>query len=385
MGGPRVPLGWKNLVHDKRRLALSTSGVAFAVMLILMQLGFRNALLDSQIELLRQLNCDLVLVSDAKYRLVTNEPIPRRRIYQAKAHEAIASAWPLYIEPLKLFWKDPETGNTHTIRVLGFDPDEPVFLNDDIERHRLDLRTPDTVLLDRGCRTVLGLARSGVASELEGRNVRVVGTFNLGSDFVVDGNLITSDRTFLTLTDLESSRPQLRKAELGLLRLKPGFEPDAVRQSLSAMLPSDIQVLTKQEVIDIEWNYWLAAAAVGTVFDLGVVVGFLVGFIICYQILFTELSDHLPQFATLRALGHGNGRLIGVVLSQAFFLSLFGFFPAALIGDLLYRLIARFAGLEMRLTFDILTVVFVLTVSMCMFSGLVAARKAMKTDPAEVF
>ncbi len=382
----RVPLAWKNLTHDKTRLALSTSGVAFAVLLMLMQLGFRNALLDSQVELLRQLDCDLALVSATKYRLYTKDPFPRRRLLQTLAHDAIASAYPLYMEPYAAFWKNPIDDETHPIRVLAFDPDESVFLNPDIERYRQDLKTPDTVLLDEKSKRILGPARPRIRSELARREVRVVGTFSLGTDFAVDGNLVTSDRTFLSLSANKGvSRPKLERVEIGLLKVEPGNELAEVQRSVRQGLPDDVKVLTKQELIRLERSYWLTYSPVGVIFNLGAAVSFVIGVVISYQILFTSISDHLAQFATLRAIGHTNGRLVGVVLAQAFYLSLFGFVPAAVIGRLMYFSIAEFSGLNMNMTPSLLSLVLILTIFMCMASGVLAARRAMTADPAEVY
>jgi putative ABC transport system permease protein len=382
----RVPLAWRNLTYDKTRLALSTSGVTFAVLLMLMQLGFRNALLDSQVELLRQLNCDLVLISPTKYRLYTKAPFPRRRLLQALAHDAITDAYPLYMEPLAASWRNPLDGETHPIRVLAFDPDEPVFLNPDIDRRREDLKMPDTVLLDERSKSILGPAKTGMESELASRNVRVVGTFRLGTDFAVDGNVVTSDRTFLALSKGgQASAPKLNRVEIGLLKVESGREPAAVRRSLRQQLPGDVKVLTKPELIRLERSYWLAYSPVGVIFNLAVGVSFVIGVVVSYQILFTSISDHLPQFATLRAIGHTNGRLVGVALRQAFYLALFGFVPGALVGNILYFAIAEFSGLKMQMTAHLLILVLILTISMCMLPGLLAARRAMTADPAEVY
>jgi putative ABC transport system permease protein len=381
----RVPLAWRNLTYDKNRLALCTAGVAFAVLLILLQLSFRNALLESQVEVLRQLNCDLALLSATKYRLLTRDPFPRRRLFQAMAHPGVAAAYPLYIQPDAGSWKNPVDRTLHPIRVLAFNPDEPVFLNPDIDRHLPDLKVLDEVLLDVKSRPLFGPMQAGIQTELSGRKVRVAGMFELGSDFAVDGNLVTSERTFAELFPGKPGVAILEQVDIGLLKLAPGSAPEDVRRSLESMLPPDVQVVTKSQMIGVEWNYWLINSPVGAVFNLGTAVGFIVGVVICYQILFTDLSEYLPQFATLKAMGHGNGRLVRVVLGQAFYLSLLGYFPAALIGHLICRSVATFSGLNTQLTMPLLAVVLVLALIMCIFSGVMAVRKVITADPAEVF
>ena len=81
----RVPLAWYNLVHDPRRLVRCCAGVGFAVVLMFMQYGFRNALLDSNDLLIEHFNGDLVLLSGRSNNLATNESFSRRQLVRAKS------------------------------------------------------------------------------------------------------------------------------------------------------------------------------------------------------------------------------------------------------------------------------------------------------------
>ncbi|MEM7247719.1 MAG: ABC transporter permease DevC [Acidobacteriota bacterium] len=382
----RVPLAWRNLTHDPRRLALSVAGVGFAVLLILMQLGFRNAMIDSQVEVLRRLDCDLALVSPSKYRLYTTDSFPQRRLLQALGHESVVSVSALHCESEDLFWRNPVEGNAHFMRVLAFDPDESVFLDEEIRSQQEKLKVADTVLMDRLSKELMGPVETGVETVLSGRQVRVVGTFALGTDLGVDGNLIMSDRTFLSImAESGDGRRRNDRVELGLLHLVEGADEVATQASLRDALPDDVSVLTKDELIGVEAGYWLENSAIGVVFNLGTVIGFIVGLVICYQVLFTDISDNLPQLATLRAIGHANGRVFRLVLTQAALLSLIAFVPAVVLGRLLYGVTATISGLAMRLTPQVLLLVFAMTVVMCSIAGALAARKAMAADPAEVF
>src|SRR6516164_6602967 len=94
----RVPLAWCNLVHDPARLVRCCAGVGFAVVLMFMQYGFRNALLDSSGLLIERLNADLVLVSGRSNTVVTNEGFSRRQLVRAGGVPGVRSVVPLYVE-----------------------------------------------------------------------------------------------------------------------------------------------------------------------------------------------------------------------------------------------------------------------------------------------
>jgi putative ABC transport system permease protein len=132
-------------------------------------------------------------------------------------------------------------------------------------------------------------------------------------------------------------------------------------------------------------QYWRTSTAIGAILGLGTAMGFLIGVIICYQILYTDVVDHLPQFATMKAIGYYNGVLVRVVLAQALVLALLGFVPGLVLSQVFYQGVARATGLLMRLTVPRAAFVLVLTVVMCAFAGSMAMRKVLSADPAEVF
>lgn len=382
----KVPLAWRNLTASKKRLAISTSGIVFAVLLMFMQIGFRKALLDSSVEMMSHLNGNLFLISSTKYRLLTNDSFPLRRVHQARGFPGVANAWPLYVETEAAVWKSPIDRTSHAIRVLGFDPLDNVFTLPDVTSQQRALIRPDTVLLDDRSRKFVGLAEPGTRTELSNRAIEIIGNFTLGADFAVDGNLVTSDRTFERLFGkARSASSRLSLVEIGVLRVPDAQALTTVQSGLQKVLGQDVVVLTRPEFMAFERRYWEKASPVGFVFGLGTVVGFVVGVMICYQILFTDLSDQLPQFATLKAIGYDNRYLRGVVLRQSMMLSVFGYVPALGISFLLYRVISELAGLQMRMNGTLIGLMLGLTVVMCVLSGSLAVRKVLATDPAEVF
>ncbi len=381
-----VPLAWRNLTADKRRLAVSTLGIAFAVLLMLMQLGFRNALVDSQVEILRWLKADIVLVSASKYQLNVMQPFPRRRLYQAAAVEGVASARPIYLALEEALWKSPDDRTTHRIRVVGVHPDDEIFNEKQLSDQQHKLWQPDTALVDTDCRRHIGRAFQGDSTEVTKRKIHVVGEFQLGTDFIIDGSAIVSDRTFLNLFPrYRAADPLLNRVELGLLQISPGMTTSEVVERLNRELPKDVRAVTRAEFIGVERNFWMNDSPVGLVFNLGTLVGFIVGIVICSQILFTDISEKMPQYATLKAIGYTNRYLRRVVIQQATFLALVGFLPGVAASWCGYRLIASLTGLLMRLQVGVAATVLFLTVGMCLVSGWFAVRTVLAADPADVF
>jgi putative ABC transport system permease protein len=178
----------------------------------------------------------------------------------------------------------------------------------------------------------------------------------------------------------------LSQVEIGVVRVASGADVRAVQQELQRRLgQEDVRVLTKGELIDLEQHYWATSTAIGYIFPLGMGVGLVIGVLICFQVLYSNVSSYLPQFATLKAMGFTDRFLVGVVLQQALFLALLGFVPAAALSWVLFRLISGATGLLMYLNVWRLAFVLFLTVVMCMVAGVFAVRDVLKTDPAEVF
>jgi putative ABC transport system permease protein len=384
--GTTVPLAWRNMLADKRRLLRSTGGIAFAVLLMLMQLGFRGAFIDSALEVIYSIDGDIFLTSSTKFRFGRKDPFSRRQLYAARAVEGVASARPIYAEWINSFWKNPQTLKTYAVQVLAFDPDQPVFLFPIVREHLGDLRQPDTALFDQRARQFEGFAPAGTVTELSRREIRIVGTFALGPDFTTDGTVITSDRTFLKIFSTHNlGERQLADVEIGVIKVRPGYTIKGVQRALRQALPASVVVLTKAELCDVEMAFQSSVSPVGPIFMLGTAIGFMVGMMISYQILYTDLSDQRLQYATLKAMGYGNAYLVRVVLQQSGFYALAGFLPACLLGACLYQLIGGLALLPLRMTFGIVAGTLALTAAMCLLSGVLAARGVLDADPAEVF
>ena len=295
----------------------------------------------------------------------------------------VASARPLYADWFNFFWKNPIDGKVFLVRAFGFDPDAPVFSFADVNASRDKLKEPNTVLVDRRARRFLGMDSAATDAELNGTKVKIVGGFALGPDFQSDGTVIMSDRSFASLLRGPAGNPS--EIDLGVIKIGSGNNSGAIQQALRKALPETISVFTKPELIEFERNFQADVSSAGPIFAMGTIVGFVVGMLISYQVTYTDLSDQLPQYATLKAIGYRSGYLLRVVLEQAAFNALAGWIPAWLLSIGLYYVIGRVALLPLQMGVNVTLVSLGLTLGMCLISAMLAVKRVIQADPAEVF
>ncbi len=307
----RTPLGWMQLRHKPLRLAVALLGISFAVLLIMMQLGFRAALFESAVRFHERLNYDIALFSPDSVFIVRPQPFSIRRLYQALGDEAVTDISPVYIFPA--VWKNPWNNARRSLSAYGFNPEDELLDADGFSEHRHLLKQQDVVLFDAASRPEFGpvaetiTAGNRVITEINDREVEVVGLFRMGTSFGIDGSIMTSTDNWLRLFPA-SPRNEI---QLGLIRLREGADPNRVRNRLREYLPKDVLVMTKADFVERERNYWDTATPIGYIFAFGAIMGFVVGAIIVYQILFADVSEHLNEYATLRALGVSEPFCIG--------------------------------------------------------------------------
>jgi putative ABC transport system permease protein len=359
------------------------AGVTFAVLLMFMNLGFLGALVSTTTNFYDQFNGDLFLISPQSLEISSTKAFPRQRLYQAAGIEGVQQAMPLYAE--YALWKNPETSLSRALFVYAFNPSDPVFLMPELDtlEKRQALQQPNSAFIDRRSRPEFGPQTVGLETEADRRRITIVGQYDLGGGFAADGTLIMSDQNFRRYF-----APQpLDQISLGLVLLEPGANPQRVKAALQEQLPADVEVYTKPEIIRKESQFWIQTTSIGFIFGLGVLVSFVVGTVIVYQILYTDIRDHLREYATLKAIGYSGGYLFKTVIQEAILLALMGYVPGLILALGLYELAynATAGTLPMRMTLFRVIFVFTLTMLMCGLSGLISVRKAVTADPAEVF
>jgi len=388
LGGERrpvgfVPLAWRNLLANKPRLLRSSGGIGFAVLLMLMQLGFERAFFNASLEVIRLLDGDIFLQRASKYRFATKDPFPAQDLGAARAVPGIASASPLYADWHHLFWRNPTDDKNFLVRVFAFDPDQPVLSLPQLEGSLKDLSDLDTGVVDRRARRFLGMDPQPATAELNGSKIKIIGSFALGPDFENDGTVVIGDRTFAEL--LPGPRGGSPDVELGVIKLTPGSDPTTVQRAIAAAVPTDVAVLTKAQLLELERKFQADVSSAGPIFAMGTLVGFIVGMLISYQIIYTDVSEQQPQYATMKAMGYRTRYLVQVVLEQATLSALAGWVPAVLISILLFRIVGEVALLPLHMTVELALLSLLLTLAMCLVSAVLAVRRVISADPAEVF
>ena len=381
----KIPLAWLLLTRQPLRLLVAIAGICFAGILMFMQLGFRDGLFDASVTVHKLFDADLVLVSPRSMSSISMSGFPRRRLVQAMAHKDVIGTTPVNWN--FLLWRNPQTLSTRAILALGFEPGSPLLIDPNFAEKAQSLKNSGRVLFDDLSRQEFGPVPEWfsegriVETEVAGKRVRVAGLVSLGPSFGADGNLITSRETFLKL--LPSTPPG--SIEIGLVRLSAEADHAKVLRSLAASLPNDVKVLTRQEFIDFEKNYWRTSTSIGFIFTLGAAMGFVVGCVIVYQILYSDVSDHLAEYATLMAMGYRLRTLFGVVAREGIFLAVLGYVPAYLSGQALYALVRSSTKLPVAMDPQRTFLVFFLILFMCMASASVAMRRLVDADPADIF
>jgi putative ABC transport system permease protein len=379
-------LAWRQLFFQRARLLAAVAGIVFAVVLIMVQLGFQDALYQSATLHYDHMTADIVLLSPQYEAIMyNNSGFPSQRLNQAYAVDGVASTLAVYGSFVA--WKNPWTRHERTMYMFGFDPVPGFFDLGPIKDPGPLLRPDDTVIFDELSRKEYGdvpsAFRAGkrVVTEMVGRRVEVVGLFDAGTSFGIDGAVVMSDANFFRL--MPGRSPEV--VNFGLIKVKPGFDPDKVRARLAKALPNDVRVLTHSQLDAAEREFWSSNTPIGFIFALGVFLGLVVGIIVVYQILYTDVSDHLQEYATLKAIGYKDSFLFAIIIYESVMLSVFGYIPGFFISLLIYHVARDATFLPLLMTAERGVVVYLLTLGMCVASGALALRRLRKADPAEIF
>ncbi|NES85481.1 MAG: FtsX-like permease family protein [Moorea sp. SIO2B7] len=382
----KIPLAWLQLTRNKIRLLVALMGIAFAAILIFMQLAFLDSLYDSQTALHQRLKADLVLINSKMKTLASTRDFPRQYLYRTLNFPEVASI--NYIHHGQFRLRYGKGGGGKGIVTLGINPANSPFEIPGFERIALQLNAIGTVIFDRNSDqkeygNIANELAEGepISAELRGQKVWIAGMVDFaGASFADDGNLITSVATFLRIDPSKSSDG----ITIGIINLKQNVELSGAIEKLRTQLPTHLLLMTKQEFIDYEKHYWVTSAPIGFVFSMGVFVGFFVGVIIVYQILYSEVSEHLSDYAVLKARGFKHRYFLGVLFQEALLLAIMGYIPGLAITLGLYEITRNATALPMYMTFKRVIFVLLLTIIMCFTSGVISMNKLKEADPADL-
>ena len=381
----RTPLGWLQLSRHKGRFLVALSGIAFADILMFMQLGFQSSLFESNTKLNRAILADIVLISSQAKSTQNLSTFPRNRLFEASDVPGVKAAEPMYVGMVS--WRNPQTRKKVQVQAIGFNPEIPA-LNIPEANTQLDkIQLPDSFLFDKAARgeydEVYAKVEAGeeVSTEVGRRTITVNGLFKFGASFAADGILLSSDNNYLRLFPNQKAS----SVNIGLVYLEPGYDADEVVERIKEYLPKDVKVLTAEGFLQFELDVLTKESPIAFVFTFGVAMGFFIGVIIVYQILSTDVNSHLKEYATFKAMGYGNNYLLGVIFEEAIIIATVGFIPGFFIPLGLYKLAASATNLPIYMTIARAITVFILTLIVCAISGGIATQKLQSADPADMF
>ena len=330
------------------------------------------------------LSADIIISASDANDLFDGSNVARRRMFQALAVPGVSEACPLFVGMTPWLQED---GSKIEFRTTALDPGRPSFFGPTIGDVDC-LKLPNNVLLDRDARGLKPdlLSKASLEKpllfEARGQQLAVVGTVGFGGGFSGDGYMVVSDQTFMRLFPARMSGAPNHI----LLKVDSGKDPRLVAERLRVALPMEsLKIRSFADAIEEDIIYQTTRRPTGLIFGFGVAIGVIIGIVIVYQILSTDVADHLREYATFKAMGYSQSFFRSIVLEEAVLLGVAGFFPALLVSLGVYVVMAKATGLPIAMGPERVVLVFLGTLISCALSGIVAMRKLANADPADLF
>lgn len=380
----RLPIGWLQLTHKRGRFIAALSGVAFANVLVFVQLGIMNSMATATLKPYEFFDADIMISAADAHALVEGGNVARQWMLQAFADPDVIAGMGLFVAKAPL-----KRDNTDiSLTTFGIDPGRPDFIAPQIASDIALLEVQDVAILDRLARGI-GMEQAAairpqtpLAFEIQTRTLTAMTTFAGGGGFGADGYMFVSDQTFLSLF---ASRSSTAPNHI-LLRLRPGAESAEVADRLRALISDKtLRIRSYADAAQEDLRYQQTQRPTGVIFGFGVLIGVLVGLVIVYQVLSADVADHLREYATFKAMGYGPRFFLGIVVEEALVLGILGFLPGLAVGAAILTLMGKVTTLPLAMTPGMAATVFLGTVAFSVLSGVIATRRLAAADPADLF
>jgi putative ABC transport system permease protein len=380
----RLPIGWLQLTHKRGRFAAALAGVAFANVLVFVQLGLMNSMAVATLKPYEFFQADIMISAGDANALADGSNVARQWMLQALADPDVVDGMGLFVGNVP--WD--RSGTSIAFTSFGIDPARPGFIAPEVSDDLDLLQVQGSVILDRLAR---GLPPEEAAAirpqtplrfEAQGRTLTAMASFAGGGGFGGDGFMLVSDQTFLSLFPARSSAAP----DHILLQLRPGADLATTVTRLRGLISDQsLRIRSYADAAQEDLRYQQTQRPTGVIFGFGVLIGVLVGLVIVYQVLSADVADHLREYATFKAMGYGPRFFLGIVLEEALVLGIFGFVPGVLIGTGILTLMGAVTTLPLTMTFGMAVTVFFGTVVFSALSGVIATRRLAAADPADLF
>lgn len=370
------PLAQRNLFHDKVRLAVTLTGIVFAVVLIVVELGLFVGFTVTTSSLIDNSGVDLWVTSKHVPYVELGVPFSERKLYQVRAVPGVADAQKYITRWTQ--WKRTD-GRQESVQIVGFNPGaglgEPWGL---IEGTVEDLKIPDSIIVDELYKQKLGVTRVGEVFEINGHRARIVGFTRGIRAFTTAPYVFT---TFKRAQDY--GRIPADQTIYVLVKTLPGADFAQVRREILSRV-KDVDVFTSQEFSRMTRSYWMFTTGAGVAVLLAAVLGLVVGFVVVAQTIYATTVDHLREFGTLKAMGAPNSYVYKVILKQAAISAVIGYVLGMIVSIFVVHA-SQHGGAAIVLPYQMAIGMFFLTLLMCVAAALVSINKVTRLDPAMVF
>lgn len=374
-----TPVAWHNTFYNKKRVIAASAGIIFATLLIFMQVGFLDAAKKNASFLHESLDFDLIILSKGYLSVQRSLSINRHRLIRARNVTGVESSTGIMIDSAR--WLNTETNDDSSCMVIGVDPVSTPFESGEIIKLLSNVNNPNTILVDRLSNKDYGNINVGGIAILKNIPFKITGNYDLGPGLISDGSVIMSHESFYNLFN----RNEESGYELGLIKIKSGFDIDSVIKAIDDALPNDVRIITKENIIKKERDYFVSVKPIGVMFKVGATVAFIIGSVILYQVLSFEITNRINEFATMKAMGYRDSYIYKIGIGQALIFSILGYLPAFILAFYLYKLIYTLARLPIFMEFERALLVLSLTLVMCSIAAVLALRKVKQADPADLF
>lgn len=370
------PLARRNLTHDRVRLAVTLTGIVFAVVLIVVELGLFVGFTVTTSNLIDNSTADLWVTSKNVPYIELGVPFSERKLYQVKAVPGVGEAEKFHLRWAQ--WKRHD-GRQESVQVVGINPDNPLVGPWNlVEGSVADLKKPDAIIIDEVYKDKLGVSHTGEVFEINGRRARVVGFTSGIRAFTTSPHVFTTFKNAQDFTQLPEG-----KTTFVLVKLAPGADANQVRQEILTRV-RDVDVFTSAEFSRMTRFYWMFTTGAGVAVLLAAFLGLVVGFVVVAQTIYATTMDHLREFGTLKAIGASNRFIYRVILEQASLSAVIGY-ALGMIVSLLVVQASQHGGASILVPWPLGIGMFFLTILMCTGAAFVSIRKVTRLDPAMVF
>ena len=370
------PLARRNLFHDKVRLTVTLTGIVFAVVLIVVELGLFVGFTSTTSGLVDHSGADLWVASKNVPYIEQGVAFSERRLNQVRAIPGRGRGAKIHrpLDPVEAFRRQRRIGSDRRLQP-GSAMGRPWNL---VQGRVEDLKTPDAIILDELYKEKLGVTRVGEVFEIHGRRARVVGFTHGIRSFTTSPYVFTSFKNAQDFVGLREDQTYFL-----LVKLAPGADLETVRSAIRSQV-KDVEVLTSHEFSRMTQIYWMFTTGAGVAVLLAAALGLIVGFVVVAQTIYATTMDHLREFGTLKAMGAANSYVYKVIIQQAAMSAVIGYVLGMAVSAFVVRA-SQHGGAAILMPWQMAVGMFFLTLTMCIGAALVSINKVTRLDPAIVF